>query len=108
MENVEMPESLDHFNFGAFLMAPLWSIYYGLPSAIMISLIPIFGWFVVALYGNEWLWEKGRPYGFMKTRPWTEPEFKRSQRSWLITGILLWLTLAYLIGLILYEFLSNM
>jgi serine/threonine protein kinase len=81
--SVPVPEEINGWNWGAFLLAPFWL----LPNRVWIGLltwVPVVGfWVAIALgvKGNEWAW---------KSRRWQSiDQFKTHQRRWAIAGIVL-------------------
>jgi len=91
--HVAIPDEIREWNWGAFLLAPLWGIrnrvYVGL-----LAIIPLAGIVIAAILGikgNEWAWRK---------RTWESPSaFRRLQRKWSYWGwgILISLTLLYIV-----------
>ena len=80
---VPIPNEIKGWNWGAFLLSPLWTfnnqVWIGL-----LAWVPVIGfWMAIALgvKGNEWAW---------KSRRWQSIEqFKVHQRRWAIVGIVL-------------------
>jgi serine/threonine protein kinase len=80
---VPIPEEIKGWNWGAFLLAPLWP----LTNRVWLGLlawVPVLGfWIAIALgvKGNEWAW---------KSRKWESIEqFQVHQRRWASAGIVL-------------------
>lgn len=80
--SVPVPEEIQGWNWGAFLLAPFWlgshRIWIG-----FIALVPIIGiWMAIVLgvKGNEWAW---------KSRRWESiDQFKNYQKRWAIAGMI--------------------
>ena len=84
-----LPDSCRGWNWGAFLLNWIW----GLGNSTYISLlcwIPVVNivmMFVLGAKGNEWAW---------RNNDWRdEAHFKKTQRNWMIGGIIAWLVLGY-------------
>ncbi|PIG92591.1 serine/threonine-protein kinase [Gloeocapsopsis sp. IPPAS B-1203] len=76
-----VPEEIQGWNWGAFLLAPFWLISNGVWIGFL-SWVPVLGfWMAIALgvKGNEWAW---------KSRRWQSIEhFQQHQKRWAIAGI---------------------
>lgn len=81
--SVLVPEEIKGWNWGAFLISPLWIISNRVGIGVL-TYVPIVGfWVAIALgiKGNEWAW---------KSRRWDSIEqFKQHQKRWAIAGIVL-------------------
>ncbi|BAU04924.1 protein kinase domain-containing protein [Fischerella sp. NIES-3754] len=82
--NVPVPPEIQGWNWGAFLMSPLWSItnqvWIGLLSWVPYVGIPMP--FVLGAKGNTWAW---------RSRQWRSIEdFKAHQRAWTKAAIILY------------------
>ena len=81
--SVPVPEEIRGWNWGAFLLAPLWTFRNRVGIGLL-AWVPIVGfWMAIALgvKGNEWAW---------KSRKWQSIEqFKAHQKRWAIAGIVL-------------------
>jgi hypothetical protein len=90
-----VPSEVKGWNWGAFLLCPIWSIGNGVWIGLL-SLIPLTGFamnIILAIKGNEWAWESGR---------WsTVEEFKKNQRRWAIAGFIIFAIFTFLCFLIL-------
>lgn len=85
MENKkEIPPHLDKWNWGAFLLSPLWSIRFRVWIGLLyfIPLIGFFMRFMLGFDGSRWAWEKG---SFN-----SEEEFQKPQKRWMIAGFVIW------------------
>lgn len=76
----QVPETLDKWNWGAFLICPIWGICNGVPSMIF-SVLPLVGFamcIVAGIKGNKWAWENKR---------WKSvEEFEKTQKKWATIG----------------------
>lgn len=91
--SVAIPDEIKQWNWGAFLLAPIWGIVNRVFLGLL-GLIPLLG-FVIAIVlgikGNEWAW---------RNRKWQSPEaFLDSQRKWSYWGwgILIASSLLYIV-----------
>jgi serine/threonine protein kinase len=79
-----VPPELQGWNWGAFLMAPLWCINNQVWIGLL-SWIPYVGFimcFIVGAKGNTWAW---------RSRKWENiAAFKANQRAWSIAGLSVW------------------
>lgn len=84
------PEKINQFNWGAFILTPIWGLFNNSPIAclvIVLGFIPFIGIllsFLFALYcgikGNEWAW---------KNKNWTNiRQFHYIQKKWAQAGII--------------------
>jgi hypothetical protein len=80
-----IPPEIDRWNWGAFFLNWIWGIGNGTPIALL-TLVPLVGFvmmFVLGAKGSRWAWRNGR---------WDSVEhFKRVQRKWAITGLIVWI-----------------
>jgi hypothetical protein len=88
-----VPPEIQGWNWGAFLISPIWSIGNGVWIGLL-SFVPYVG-IGMAIYlgikGNELAW---------KSKRWQSIEqFKSAQRSWAIAGLIV-LVLAFLLGIL--------
>lgn len=78
-----VPEEIKGWNWGAFLLAPLWSLTHHVWLGLL-AWVPVLGfWMAIALgvKGNEWAW---------KSRKWQSiDQFLTHQRRWASAGIVL-------------------
>jgi hypothetical protein len=78
-----LPEEIKGWNWGAFIFNWLWGLFNGTYIALL-SLIPYVGiimMIILGVKGNEWAWRYKR---------WDNVEhFKRVQKKWTITGMIL-------------------
>ena len=81
--SVLVPEEIKGWNWGAFLLAPLWSFNNRVGIGLL-TWVPLVGfWMAIALgvKGNEWAW---------KSRKWQSiDQFRTHQRRWASAGIIL-------------------
>jgi hypothetical protein len=72
---------LAKWNWGAFLLGPIWGIGHGVFRSLL-TLVPLYGlyeWVMLGINGNRWAWEKGH---------WDSIEsFRKTQRKWATWGI---------------------
>jgi hypothetical protein len=94
LDQTELPEEIDRWNWGAFLLNWIWGIGNGVFVALLVF-VPVFGLvmpFVLGVRGNRWAWRKGR---------WDNIEhFKRVQRAWTKWAIIIWIGVIVLFGTI--------
>ncbi|MBE9189255.1 serine/threonine protein kinase [Gloeocapsopsis crepidinum LEGE 06123] len=80
--SIGVPEEIQGWNWGAFLLAPFWLISNRVWIGLL-SWVPLVGfWMAIALgaKGNEWAW---------KSRRWQSIEhFQQHQKRWAIAGII--------------------
>ncbi len=92
--NVPVPPEIQGWNWGAFLLSPLWSItnqvWIGLLSWVPYVNLPMP--FVLGAKGNTWAW---------RSRQWRSIEdFKAHQRAWTKAGIIVYSSFGALIVLL--------
>jgi hypothetical protein len=79
-DQVKVEVELNKWNWGAFLLSPIWGIGNGVYRALL-TLVPIYGiyeWIMCGKNGNRWAWEK---------RDWDSIEsFRKTQRKWALWG----------------------
>lgn len=80
-EQAVLPDGLDRWNWGAFLLNWIWAIgnstYIGL--LMFVPVVNIVMPFVLGAKGNRWAWAN---------RPWhSVAQFRRVQRNWSIAGV---------------------
>ncbi len=98
---VSVPEEILGWNWGAFLLAPLWPfsnrVWIGL-----LTWIPHFGWvmaWMLGAKGNEWAW---------KSKKWRSIEqFKAHQRGWAIAGIMVGIPVSLAIWALLFGIITS-
>jgi serine/threonine protein kinase len=80
--SIDVPEEIQGWNWGAFLLAPFWLISNRVWIGLL-SWVPVLGfWMAIALgvKGNEWAWKSCR---------WQSIEhFQKHQKRWAIAGII--------------------
>jgi serine/threonine-protein kinase len=79
-ESIVVPPEIDKWNWGAFLLSPLWpftnQVWIGLLSWVPIANVAMP--FILGAKGNAWAW---------KSRTWKSVEdFRAHQRAWAIAG----------------------
>jgi len=83
LPSILVPEEIKGWNWGAFLLAPLWSLTNHVWLGLL-AWVPIVGfWMAIALgiKGNEWAW---------KSRKWQSiDQFLAHQKRWASAGIVL-------------------
>ena len=81
----QIPPEIRGWNWGAFFLHWIWGIGNGVWIALL-SLIPFVSWvmmFVLGAKGSEWAWA---------AKKWDSVEhFKRTQRTWALAGLALWI-----------------
>jgi TIR domain len=74
---------LRKWNWGAFLLGPIWGIGHGVFRSLL-TLVPIYGiyeWIMLGRHGNRWAWEQRR---------WDSIEsFRKTQRKWAMWGAII-------------------
>jgi hypothetical protein len=82
-KNAAIPEEIKGWNWGAFFLNWIWGIGNSTFIALL-TFVPLFGLvvpFVLGAKGNKWAWQN---------RAWRDVEhFKRTQRKWTISGLIL-------------------
>ena len=89
-----VPAEVGGWNWGAFLLSWIWGLGNNTYIAL-VALIPIVGFvmaFVLGARGNEWAWQNRRWESLAK--------FKEAQRSWAVYGVLAWVVLFALYGVL--------
>ncbi|MFY7843342.1 MAG: hypothetical protein ACOVOR_04930 [Rhabdochlamydiaceae bacterium] len=84
-KQIEIPKEIKRWNWGAFLISPIWCIRHGIWWGLFL-LIPILGLFVpfwLGATGNRRLWVKN-PHQSVK-------EFLKRQKRWGLAGLIVWL-----------------
>jgi hypothetical protein len=94
-EQQPIPNEIDRWNWGAFLLHWIWGIGNNTYIALLVF-IPFFGIlimpFVLGAKGSVWAWRNGR---------WDSvAHFKRVQRLWAIWGVIIWVATIGLFGAI--------
>ncbi|MFI3265695.1 MAG: FHA domain-containing protein [Rikenellaceae bacterium] len=92
------PKNLNSWSWGGFLFGWLWAVCNGIYWPLVV-LIPIVGWLsaiviniILGIKGNRWAWEN---------RTWMDAaHFERAQHQWAVAGLVIFITLAAIIGLI--------
>jgi hypothetical protein len=84
-KKASIPDEIKGWNWGAFFLNWIWGIGNSTYIALL-TFIPLFGLvvpFVLGAKGNKWAWQN---------RAWRDVEhFKRTQRKWAISGLILFL-----------------
>ena len=79
-DEAAVESELKKWNWGAFLLGPIWGIGHGVFRSLL-TLVPIYGiyeWIMLGRQGNRWAWEKRR---------WDSVEsFRKTQRKWAMWG----------------------
>jgi hypothetical protein len=71
---------MKNWNWGAFLIGPIWGIRFRVWQAIPLFLfLGIIGAFVNGMYGTEWAWNKRENDDTIS--------FNESQKNWMMIGI---------------------
>ena len=80
VDEAAVENELRKWNWGAFLLGPIWGIGHGVFRSLL-TFVPIYGiyeWIMLGRQGNRWAWEK---------RPWDSIEgFRKTQRKWAMWG----------------------
>lgn len=80
----DIPRELDRWNWGAFLLNWIWGIGNSTFIALLmfVPIVNVVMIFVLGAKGSRWAW---------RNRAWRDADhFRRSQRSWAIAGLLIW------------------
>jgi hypothetical protein len=79
-DEAAVENELRKWNWGAFLLGPIWGIGHGVFRSLL-TLVPIYGiyeWIMLGRQGNRWAWEQRR---------WDSIEsFRKTQRKWAMWG----------------------
>jgi TIR domain len=79
-DEASVESELKKWNWGAFLLGPIWGIGHGVFRSLL-TFVPIYGiyeWIMLGRQGNRWAWEKRR---------WDSVEsFRKTQRKWAMWG----------------------
>jgi TIR domain-containing protein len=79
-DEAAVENELKKWNWGAFLLGPIWGIGHGVFRSFL-TLVPIYGiyeWIMLGRQGNRWAWEQRR---------WDSIEgFRKTQRKWALWG----------------------
>ena len=101
--NAALPDELRGWNWGAFLIGPIWGIgnrvwiallpllLIFMPQSVVVLTLIVYGAFGLLLgyKGNEWAW---------RARRWESTEqFKRAQRTWVTWGVVFLILMTILI-----------
>ncbi len=79
----QLPPEIRGWNWGAFFMSWIWGIFNKTWLSLIVLVLPVIWNFVLGAKGNEWAW---------KNKSWDSVEhFKRTQRTWAIIGLILFL-----------------
>lgn len=79
----QLPPEIRGWNWGAFFMSWLWGIFNKVWISLIVLVLPVIWNFVLGAKGNEWAW---------RNKSWDSVEhFKRTQRTWAIVGLILFL-----------------
>ena len=83
-KQIEIPKELKRWNWGAFLLAPLWCMRHGIWQGLLL-LVPFFGFlipFFLGAKGNQKAWAKNSH----------EPVevFLKRQKRWSFAGAAIW------------------
>jgi len=92
IEPKAVPAEIDRWNWGAFLLNWIWGIGNNTPIALL-TFVPFVGLvmpFVLGAKGSVWAW---------RNKHWDSVEqFERVQRSWAISGAVIWIVMIVLVG----------
>ena len=89
-----VPQEIDRWNWGAFLLNWIWGIGNGVYLALLmfVPLVNVVMWFVLGAKGSRWAWQK---------RKWDSVEhFKRVQRQWAVWAVVVYALVFLLVGAI--------
>ncbi len=81
-QQVEIPKELKRWNWGAFLLCPIWCIRHGIWQGWLL-LIPLFGPFV-----PFWLGLKGNQKAWLRNRDEPVEVFLKRQKHWGVAGLI--------------------
>lgn len=83
-ENTNQQKALKKWNWGGFLLTPLWSIRHGVWFGLL-SLIPLFGIFVSFIIGS-----KGNQKAWQKNKYESLNLFLKTQKLWSVAAVFIW------------------
>lgn len=111
LQGSALPPEIKGWNWGAFLMGPIWSIgnkvWIGLLHILILILVTVIGRGIISTFlniatltlavtlgikGNEWAW---------KAKKWDNVEhFKRIQKKWAIAGVIIFIFTFIIMGVL--------
>lgn len=83
-KQIDTPQEIKRWNWGAFLLCPIWCIRHGIWHGLLL-LVPIFGFFV-----PFWLGATGNQKAWVKNCHESVEVFLRRQRRWGLAGLIIW------------------
>lgn len=103
------PKTINGFNWGAFLLTPVWGLFNNTPIAcfcIILYLIPYLGillGIVFSIYcgiqGNVWDWEN---------KEWKDHfHFHETQRKWAIAGLITYIIIIAVLHIVTINMIQN-
>ncbi len=84
-KEMDIPEEVRRWNWGAFLLCPIWCIRHGIWQGLLL-LIPIFGLFV-----PFWLGATGNRKAWAKKGHESKESFLKRQKFWGFAGLGIWI-----------------
>ena len=99
-EEIDIPEKIKKWNWGAFLLFPFWLAHYRVWKGIFLFIIPLFGPIIVPF----WIGANGNQIAWKKSRYQSVDLFLKRQKYWSIAGFVFWIVV--LLGLPTYLFYS--
>jgi hypothetical protein len=83
-KQIDTPQEIKHWNWGAFLLCPIWCIRHGVWQGLLL-VVPVFGFFV-----PFWLGATGNQKAWTKNCHESVEIFLRRQRLWGLAGLIVW------------------
>lgn len=84
-KQIDIPEQIRHWNWGAFLLTPFWCIRHGIWLGLLLF-IPIFGLIIPFILGA-----KGNQKAWIKNTHESVENFLKRQRFWGFAGLAVWI-----------------
>ena len=79
----QLPAEARGWNWGAFFLSWIWGLFNRTYISFIVLVLPVIWNFVLGAKGNEWAW---------RNKSWDSvAHFKRTQRSWAIAGLIVFL-----------------
>lgn len=82
-KQIEIPEEIKRWNWGAFILTPFWCIRHGIWQGLLL-LVPVFGFFV-----PFWLGATGNQKAWIKSCHESVGSFLKRQRRWGVAGLII-------------------
>ena len=88
-----IPGEFRHWNWGAFLLGPVWASYHGVSSG-MVVLLGVLYVLALGLFPGIYLGINGNSIAWTRRRFRDAREFRDVERAWARAGLLIYLLLA--------------